>query len=133
MKYHRYIKLTVSFILIFVSVMSAQGKIRSFGQKEIDNLIVGLKSENYGLRNSAIQLAGKYFVKESAPVVRDILKSSNDSDEKILAASVLLRINDGFGMRLVKKLADSDSDERVRSMSDALYRTYLLHKREGFL
>ncbi len=133
MKYHRCINLTISFILIFVSVMSAQERIRSFGQKEIDNLIAGLKSENYGLRNSAIQLAGKYLVKESAPVVRDILKSSKDPDEKILAASVLLRINDGFGMRLVKKLADSDSNERVRKMSDALYRTYLLHKREGFL
>jgi HEAT repeat protein len=94
------------------------------GRNAVENLKNGIKSENEGLKKSAIYYAGYYRVSETVPVLTETVKNETEPSTKILIALVLYRIGDEKGINLVKNMADSDKNTEVRRMCTCIYNAY---------
>ena len=93
---------------------------RQWTENGIANLVTGIKSDNLGLRKSAIYLAGLYGVSETVPALIDQLKKEENADVKVLTALVLFRLEDPKGIDAIEKLYRQDDNARVRRMSKAI-------------
>lgn len=93
---------------------------RQFTEREIGNLLTGIKSENLGLRKSAIYLAGLYGISEAVPALIEQLKNEENAEVKILTALVLLRLEDPKGIEAIEYLYKKDENVRVKKMSKAI-------------
>ena len=91
----------------------------------IENLKVGIKSDNSGLRKSSIYFAGYYRLTETVPVLTEQIKKETDPKTKILIALVLYKIGDEKSIDLVKEMAVRDSNPEVRRMCACIYDAYL--------
>src|ERR1035437_611152 len=60
----------------------------------IENLKVGIKSDNNGLKKSSIYFAGYYRLAETVPVLTEQIKKESDPKTRILIAMVLYNIGD---------------------------------------
>jgi hypothetical protein len=89
----------------------------------VENLKVGIKSDNSGLKKSAIYFAGYYRISETVPALTEQIKKESDPKTRILIALVLYRIGDGI--ELVKEMAEKDSDNEVRRMCTCIYNAYV--------
>lgn len=109
----------------------------SFGQNQkssdmtnhkyaLQNLEMGIRSENEGVRESAIYFAGQYRFIDTEDALIEQLKVEKDSDIKVLIGLALFRMNSEKGMNELQRLAQSDKDARVRRMSMAIYNEYLV-------
>ena len=93
---------------------------KQFTEQEIGNLLTGIKSENLGLRKSAIYLAGLYGVNEAVPTLIEQLKKEENADVKVLTALVLFRLEDPKGIDAIENLYKNDENARVKRMSKAI-------------
>ena len=93
---------------------------KQFTEQEIGNLLTGIKSENLGLRKSAIYLAGLYGVSETVPTLIDQLKKEKNAEVKVLTALVLFRLEDPKGIDAIENLYKNDENARVKRMSKAI-------------
>lgn len=91
----------------------------------VENLKIGIKSDNCGLRKSSIYFAGFYHVTETVPALTDQLKKETDPKTRILIALVLYKIGDEKSIGLVKELAAKDKDPEVRRMCACIYDAYM--------
>ena len=127
----------LSFALIFLLFVS--GITVSFGQNQklsgltnhkyaLQNLEMGIQSENQGVRKSSIYLAGKHKFIEAEDTLIKQLKVEPEDNIRILIGLALFRMNSEKGMRELYKLVSSDKNPRVRKMSQAIYSAYLENK-----
>lgn len=79
----------------------------------IENLKAGIKSENNGLRKSAVFMAGYYKISEVAPDLTELLKSEQDRSIKILAAYSLYRIGDEESFEKLAKISELEVDHHL--------------------
>ena len=94
------------------------------GKTAIENLKNGIKSDNTGLKKSAIYFAGYYRVSETVPALTEVVKSENEPGTRILIALVLYRIGDEKGINLVRDMAVKDRNPEVRRMCTCIYNAY---------
>ncbi len=122
-------KLFLSFMLILlitsVSVF-ADGKNKS--EQVEDNLLVGVQSENDGLRISSAYYLGEMKSEKAVDFLMKILRDDKNPGARLIAALSLVKIENEQGLFLLKRTALFNSDERVRRMSDKLYHAYLVKK-----
>ncbi len=97
----------------------------------IENLKNGIKSDNPGLRKSAIYFAGYYMLSETVPTLIETVKNETEPATRILIALVLYRIGDEKGINLVKNMAAKDNDTEVRRMCYCIYNAYETGNSEG--
>ena len=93
----------------------------------LQNLEMGIKSENEGVRESAIYFAGKYRFIDTEDALIEQLKVEKDSDIKVLIGLALFRMSSEKGMNELQNLASKDENPRVRRMSYAIYNEYLVN------
>jgi len=93
---------------------------KQFTERGIGNLLTGIKSENLGLRKSAIYLSGLYEISETVPALIDQLKKEENADVKVLIALVLFKLEDPRGIEAVENLYKKDENARVKRMSKAI-------------
>lgn len=93
---------------------------RQWTENGIANLVTGIKSDNLGLRKSAIYLAGLYQISETVPTLIDQLKKEENAEVKVLTALVLYRLEDPRGIEAIENLYMSDENARVKRMSKAI-------------
>jgi len=124
-------KLLVILILLF-SVASfglAPGlnKFANNNQKEkaIENLLVGLNSNNEGLQSSSAFFLGEYNSTEAVIPLMKILKNSAQEELRIQAALALFKIGDSRGIYAIKKAISFDKSKRVRDICSKFYNAYL--------
>jgi HEAT repeat protein len=91
----------------------------------VENLKVGIKSDNSGLKKSSIYYAGYYRITETVPALTEQIKKESDPKTRILIALVLYKIGDEKGIGLVKELAAKDSNPEVRRMCTCIYDAYI--------
>jgi hypothetical protein len=91
----------------------------------VENLKVGIKSDNLGLKKSSIYFAGFYRIAETVPVLTEQLKKETDPKTKILIALVLYKIGDEKSINLVKEMAAKDKNPEVRRMCTCIYDAYV--------
>lgn len=110
----------------------------SFGQNQkisdlskhkyaLENLEMGIKSENEGVRESSVYFAGQYRFIDTEDTLIAQLKVEKKSDIRVLIGLALYRMNSEKGMNELQKLALNDENSRVRRMSSAIYSEYLVN------
>lgn len=123
----------ISFALILL--LSVSGITISLGQNPkstgginhkyaLQNLEMGIQSENQGVRKSAIYLAGKHKLIEIEDALIKQLSVESNSNIKVLIGLALFRMNSEKGMKELYALVSSDKNSRVRKMSYAIYNAY---------
>lgn len=91
----------------------------------IKNLLVGVKSDNYGLRTSSAFLLGEFQADESVIELLGMLHNEESDDARIMAALSLLKIEDERGIFAIKQAVKYDNSERVRKICEKFYNHYL--------
>lgn len=92
-----------------------------------ENLLMGISSENDGVRESSIYFAGKYRLIDTEDALINQLKVENNSDIKVLIGLALFRMGSEKGMSEIYNLANSDKDSKVRRMSYAIYNEFIVN------
>jgi HEAT repeat protein len=110
----------IFFLLVFAGSLFASAKTTNDSNVE-DNLIVGLKSDNLGLKTSSAYMLGEYGTSKSINSLLKVLKSGDTEEERISAAMALVKINTEQSMFAVKQNAKFDDSERVRKLCALFY------------
>ncbi len=132
--------ITVFFALLVVQALSAQ--IPEFPENNksviVDNLIVGIKSENTGLHTSAALvmytlISESYLESDDAseamiPLLK-LLKNGNTDEERVAAAMALFQLGNPIGIYQLRGVAVFDDNEKVATICKNLYYSY--HKLHG--
>ena len=119
----------ILFVLLVTDTFGQNHKVSDLAKNSkfaLENLVAGIHSENHGLRESAIYLAGQYRFIDTEDALIEQLKVEKDSDIKVLIGLALFRMNSEKGMNELQMLTKKDSNQRVRRMSQAIYNEYLV-------
>ncbi|MBS4034522.1 MAG: hypothetical protein KGZ85_08665 [Ignavibacterium sp.] len=112
--------------LLLTNSIFAQSSLSEFTKNKyaLDNLLMGIHSDNEGVRKSAIYFAGKYKVLESAEDLIAQLKKEENPGIKVLIALALFEMESKEGLDAVRKLSKNDENLRVRNMASFIYNEY---------
>jgi HEAT repeat protein len=88
------------------------------------NLIMGVQSDNLGLRTSAAQMLGDLRSKKAVFALMGMLKNDTDERGRIAAALALYKIGDPIGIYSVKQTARLDDSGRVRKLCALFYQDF---------
>ncbi len=95
------------------------------------NLLIGIRSQNLGLRTSAAMHAGDIGSEKAVSALMEMLKNDRDERARIVAALSLYKIGDPIGINAVRQAARFDESRRVRKLCALFYMEYLKHAPEG--
>ena len=127
-------------LMLPVSVVFSQSENLSSTQKSeiVDNLNVGINSDNNGLRTSSADVLSdlvndKYLDKSAAsksmiPLLM-MLENGKSDEERISAALALYNLGNPIGIYRLRGIAVYDNNEKVSTVCKNLYYTY--HKLNG--
>ncbi len=121
----------LSLVLLFaVSLSAAENLNKKITNQQIEeNLVVGLQSDNVGLRVSCAYLLGEIKPSEKAILLlMSTLRNDPDPRAKTMAALTLVKLEDERGLFLVKNQCKYNDDCKVRKMCHHLYLSYLNKK-----
>lgn len=118
----------ILFVLLVTNTFGQNQKISEVSKHKyaLQNLEMGIQSENAGVRESSIYFAGQYRFIDAEDALIKQLKVEKDSDIKVLIGLALFRMNSEKGMNELQRLATVDENPRVRRMSYAIYNEYLV-------
>lgn len=94
----------------------------------IKSLLMGVNSDNQGLKLSAGYYLGELKSDEAVLSLMNILKNSENDEERIMAALSLSKIGDSRGIYAIKKAIKFDESERVRKLCSLFYNNYYSKK-----
>jgi hypothetical protein len=127
------IKIVVHSVLtiLLVSAISYAGGNDMTGSKNSKeltekNLLVGLSSDNFGLRVSSAYFLGELKSEKAIIPLMKMLRSEEDERGRIMAALSLIKIENSRGIYMVKRSIEFNEFERVRDMCEHLYKAYLV-------
>jgi HEAT repeat protein len=132
--------ITLLFALLVVHTLSAQVTEFPAERKSaiVDNLTVGIESDNTGLHTSAAlvmyDLINESYLESSdaskamIPLLK-ILNEGKTDEERIAAAVALYQIGNPIGIYRLRGVAVFDNNERVATICKNLYVSY--HKLHG--
>ena len=90
----------------------------------VASLIMGINSDNFGLRTSAAYMLGELKCEKGVIPLMRMLKSEDREDARIVAALALLKIGDARGIFAIKQATRFDDSERVRRLCANFYHAY---------
>ncbi len=91
----------------------------------IENLLVGLESDNLGLQVSSVYYLGERKASKAVIPLMGLLKSDKQNELRIVAALALFKIGDGRGVYAIKQRAKFESNEQVKRMCEIFYNMYM--------
>jgi len=123
--------LTIIAVIFLSSKLVAQepsNVIFTLSDNALANLNTAIKSENSGLRKSAIYLAGKHSIEEVSETLLEQLELEENPSIRILITRVLYIIGNNEYVSEIYELASKDSNLKVRRMATAIYEAMRLEK-----
>ena len=119
------IKSIFFFFLISTTLLFAKDRISSDNFKVIeDNLLLGLASENTGLKISCAYFLGEMKSNRAINDLLSMLKSSEVEEERIIAALSLTKIESEQSIFAVKQRIKFDDSKRVQRLCELFYNNY---------
>lgn len=97
----------------------------SFNSVQIENLKLGVHSDNDGLKRNCVYLAGKYQIEDLGKDLLDELSSEKSPSNRILIALSLSYIGYEKGIEYIKEMSLTDEDSKVRQICSSIYEKYL--------
>ncbi len=117
------------FFLVVNGFSAEPTKSKSFSKELVEkNLLIGLNSDNYGLRTSCAFYLGDYKSEKAVIPLLNMLHNEKDPAVRILAALSLMKIGDERGIYAVKKAIIYDDNESVKKMCRKFYEAYMLEE-----
>jgi HEAT repeat protein len=92
----------------------------------VQNLLIGLKSDNQGLRESAAFMLGELKASEAVVPLMAILRSDSHESSRVVAALALCRIGDARGVFAVRRAVTFDESASVQRKCAWFYDQYVL-------
>jgi len=93
-----------------------------------ENYLVGLNSNNIGLRTSCAYFLGEMKSDKAIIPLLKLLRNGETVVSRIIAALSLYKLGSRIGIHRIKGLAQTDKSEKVRRVLDRLYKTYIAKK-----
>ncbi len=90
------------------------------------NLLVGLNSDNEGLRVSCAYYLGEMRSKKAVNQLMRLLRMDESTAVRTVAALSLIKIEDPQGLFLVKREALFNDQEKIRQICGKFYNAYIL-------
>jgi hypothetical protein len=94
----------------------------------IQNLLIGLDSDNTGLTSSSAFYLGELSSTRAVIPLMKMLRNSEQEELRISAALALLKIGDERGIYAIKRAIVFDESKRVSDMCEKFYNAYLYDK-----
>ncbi len=104
-------------------IQKAIGEVRY--QQAVENLLIGLNSENDGLRRSPAFILGEIKSDEAVIPLMRALKSGTDERTQIVAALSLCKIGDARGVFAVKQEVRFSENDKVKNSCSWFYNQYV--------
>ena len=118
-------KLILVFIsLITFSAFAGNNQREDVKECTVASLIMGINSENIGLRTSSAYMLGELQCEKGVIPLMRMLKSEDREDARIVAALALLKIGNAKGIFAIKQAIRFDDSERVRRLCANFYHSY---------
>jgi len=119
----------ILFVLLVTDTFGQSQKISDMTNHKyaLQNLEMGIQSENEGVRESSIYFAGKYRFIDTEDALIEQLKVEKESDIKVLIGLALFRMSSEKGMNELQRLASIDENPRVKRMSYTIFNEFLLN------
>jgi len=94
--------------------------------KDIEkNLIVGVETENLGLKVSSAYYLGERKSSMAVIPLMNVLHTDNSEEARIIAALSLYKIGDARGIYAIRRSAEYDGSESVKRLCKIFYEMYL--------
>jgi hypothetical protein len=120
----RLFALVVMLAAVSVMAMAADNEKPSYNRDAAEqNLLLGLASDNLGLRESCAFMLGEIGSQKAVIPLMAMLHDGIESS-RVVAALALSRIGDARGIYAVKQAAKFDSSERVQKLAAWYYNQY---------
>lgn len=123
--------LATALLLVGVSVTMFAGEPEMAGLTSekyaaaVQNLIIGLNSDNQGLRESAAFMLGELKASEGVIPLMSMLRSDSHESSRIVAALALCRIGDARGVFAVRRAVSFDESRSVQEKCAWFYEQYV--------
>lgn len=95
----------------------------------IENLLVGISSDNYGLRTTSAYMLGELESSEAVIKLMKMLREEKNEDARIMAALSLYKIGDARGINAIKQAIRFDDSEKVSKTCALFYQSYLANQK----
>ncbi len=119
-------------LFVFVSLATAAEPVkekRTINRDlAIQNLLIGLDSDNMGLTSSSAYYLGELSSTEAVIPLMKMLRNAEQEELRISAALALFKIGDERGIYAVKRAIIFDKSERVSNMCEKFYNAYSYEK-----
>ncbi len=112
----------------FVMPAQAQDEVLPPGANRpliIENLVIGLQTDNAGLQRSCALMLGQIYGEEADIQLMYAMRNDNDPEVRIAAAWALCRLGGKVGTYLVKHKARFEENEKVKAHEAFYYDTYV--------
>jgi len=121
-------KLIISvFAILVLAANTSDAKGENIKDSAIESLIMGINSDNFGLRTSSAYMLGELKCNKAIIPLMKMLKSEEREDARIVAALALCKIGESRGIFALKQAIRFDSSERVRRLCTNFYQSLLAH------
>ena len=119
-------------LFVFVSLAAAAEPVkekRTINRDlAIQNLLIGLDSDNIGLTSSSAFYLGELSSSEAVIPLMKMLRNAEQEELRISAALALFKIGDARGIYAIKRAVIFDESERVNNMCEKFYNAYSYEK-----
>jgi hypothetical protein len=131
-------KKSILFIVLVISAIAlhtntfAQGPPVNLSAKKLavmeDNLLVGLKSDNHGLKVSSAFFLGEIKSDQAVIPLMKMFREEEDPGAKFVVAWSLLKIGDKRGVYRVKREAERSDNNTQTNIFEYLYKDFSLNE-----
>ena len=119
---------TLVLTLLVLSSITLVASDNNANDKIEQNLLVGLNSDNYGLKTSSAYLLGEFGTSKSLIPLMKVLRNGDTEEERISAAIALIKMNTAQSVFAVKQSGMFDESQRVRRLCTMFYQESLKEK-----
>ncbi|MCB0729591.1 MAG: HEAT repeat domain-containing protein [Ignavibacteriae bacterium] len=131
MKFRTLINWFIISIFLSTSIFAGVKDLEKYYNRIEENLIVGVESDNQGLRISAAYFLGEINSEKAVIPLMKMLKSSPIEEERLIAALSLAKIKSEKGIYAIKQRIKFDESERVQRLCTIFYNNHKLENIRG--
>lgn len=122
----------LALFLVSTSIAFAEPKIKDqINDNTIETLLMGLNSENVGLKSSSAYMIGELQITEGIIPLLRMLHNEKNEDLRIAAALALYKIGSPTSIFAVKQAIRFDESKRVSKHCASFYSEYQKNKFNG--
>lgn len=117
--------------IVTIAANSSNAKADEIKDSVIKSLIMGINSDNFGLRTSSAHMLGELKCEKAVIPLLRMLKSEKREAARIVAALALWKIGDAKGIFAIERAIRFDRSERVRKLCAAFYQAFYDHSKDS--